>query len=121
MPPLLSIARSANFFASTRLGRSTGLRAGYATSDRLVWPSLWRMRQLSPPSQTLKRHLLWLEVGDAYHTAAPLPQTKTILRAYVDLQKSKVHRIYLVTSGLIQFWKLIDKLVLARQIKKVAE
>ena len=68
LPPLPSIARSANSFASTRLGRSTDLRAGYATSNRLVWSSLCRMRQLSLPSQALKRHLVRLEVGDAYST-----------------------------------------------------
>jgi hypothetical protein len=50
-----------------------------------------------------------------------LPQTKTILRAYIDLQKSKVQRIYLLTSGVVQFWKFSEKRLLAARLKKVAE
>ena len=50
-----------------------------------------------------------------------LPQTKTILRAYVDLQKSKVQRIYLITSGVIQFWKFSEKRALAAKLMKIAE
>ncbi len=50
-----------------------------------------------------------------------LPQTKTIIRAYVALQKSKVQRIYLITSGVLQFWKFSEKRALAAQLKRVAE
>jgi hypothetical protein len=49
------------------------------------------------------------------------PKTKTIIRAYVDLQKSKLQRIYIITSGIVQFWKLREKYALAIRIKKVAE
>jgi hypothetical protein len=56
---------------------------------------------------------------------APLPSkspaTKNILRAYVDLQKSRVHRIYLLSSGIVEPWKLSGKLALAAQLKRVAE
>ena len=50
-----------------------------------------------------------------------LPAAKNILRAYVDLQKSRVHRIYLLSSGIIEPWKLSGKLALAAQLKRVAE
>ena len=56
---------------------------------------------------------------------APLPSTlpaaKNILRAYVDLQKARVHRIYLLSSGIVEPWKLSGKLALAAQLKRVAE
>jgi hypothetical protein len=50
-----------------------------------------------------------------------LPAAKNILRAYVDLQKSRVHRIYLLSSGIVEPWKLSGKLALAAQLKRVAE
>ena len=57
--------------------------------------------------------------------SAPLPSTlpaaKNILRAYVDLQKSRVHRIYLLSSGIVEPWKLSGKMALAAQLKRVAE
>jgi len=74
-----------------------------------------------PTRETLQRIRAAAETRAAKMPPSALPQTKTILRAYVDLQKSKVHRIYLVTTGMIQFWRLGEKLALARYIKKVAE
>jgi len=50
-----------------------------------------------------------------------LPESKNILRAYVDLQKSRLHRIYLLSSGIVEPWKLGGKLDLAAQLKRVAE
>jgi hypothetical protein len=50
-----------------------------------------------------------------------LPQTKTILRAYIDLQKSKFQRVYVLASGVLQFWKFAEKWRLAAYLKKVAE
>ena len=50
-----------------------------------------------------------------------LPQTKTIIRAYVDLQRARVQRIYLITSGVIQFWKFSEKHALATKLKLDAE
>ena len=50
-----------------------------------------------------------------------LPTTKTILRAYVDLQKAKFQRLYLLSSGVLQFWRFREKRELAAHIKKAAE
>jgi hypothetical protein len=50
-----------------------------------------------------------------------LPTTKTIIRAFIDLQKAEVYRIYLLSSGILQFWKFAEKRDLAARIKKAAE
>jgi hypothetical protein len=50
-----------------------------------------------------------------------LPQTKKIIRAYVDLQKTKLQRIYLISSGIIKFWKFSEKRALALRLKRIAE
>jgi hypothetical protein len=50
-----------------------------------------------------------------------LPTTKTIIRAYVDLQEAKVYRVYLLSTGLLQFWRFAEKRDLAARIMKAAE
>jgi hypothetical protein len=62
---------------------------------------------------------------DAAHQAlsrppARLPQTKTVIRAYTDLQKAQLRRVYLVVSGAVTFnyaenKRLADKLHHAAQ------
>jgi hypothetical protein len=95
-------------------------RLGYSKDD--VANIFARAQAKKPTRDTLQRIRAVAESRAAKMVpASTLPQTKTILRAYVDLQKSKVRRIYLVTTGMIQFWRLGEKLALARQIKKVAE
>jgi hypothetical protein len=94
-------------------------RLGYSKDD--VANIFARAQAKKPTRETLQRIRAAAETRAAKVPPSTLPQTKTILRAYVDLQKSKVHRIYLVTTGMIQFWRLGEKLALARYIKKVAE
>ena len=94
-------------------------RLGYSKDD--VANIFARAQAKKPTRETLQRIRAAAETRAAKVPPSTLPQTKTILRAYVDLQKSKVHRIYLVTTGMIQFWRLGEKLALARHIKKVAE
>ncbi len=50
-----------------------------------------------------------------------LPATKTIIRAFFDVQKGKVYRIYLLSTGLLQFWKFAEKRDLAARIMKAVE
>ena len=94
-------------------------RLGYSKDD--VANIFARAQAKKPTRETLQHIRAAAETRAAKVPPSTLPQTKTILRAYVDLQKSKVHRIYLVTTGMIQFWRLGEKLALARYIKKVAE
>ena len=95
-------------------------RLGYSKDE--VTTIFTRAQAKKPTRETLQRIRSAAEGRAALALPAPnLPNTKTILRAYVDLQKSKVHRIYIISTGLLQLWKLGDKLALARHLKKVAE
>jgi hypothetical protein len=95
-------------------------RLGYSRDE--INTIFARAEARKPTRQTLQ--LIRTEAEKKAALAPPpktLPQTKTILRAYVDLQKSKFQRIYLITSGVIQFWKFGEKRALALQLKKIAE
>jgi hypothetical protein len=94
-------------------------RLGYSKDE--VANIFARAQAKKPTRETLQILRAQAERQGSLSPAPALPQTKTILRAYVDLQKSKLHRIYLVSTGLVQLWKLDEKFALARQIKRVAE
>jgi hypothetical protein len=95
-------------------------RLGYSKDE--VSNIFVRAQSKKPTRETLQLVRAAAEQRAAMSRLSPgLPQTKTILRAYVDLQASKLRRIYIVSTGVVQFWKLRDKLALARQLKKTAE
>jgi hypothetical protein len=50
----------------------------------------------------------------------PLPRTKTIMRAYVDLQKARVQRVYLLVSGAVHL-RLGESKRIADRLIKTAE
>ena len=91
-------------------------RLGYSRQE--VSDIFARAQANKPTPETL--HLL-RAAARRRATQPALPGLTTILRAYVNPQRMDVQYIYLVTSGLIQLWKLGDKLALARRIKTAAE
>jgi hypothetical protein len=95
-------------------------RLGYSKDE--VASIFERAKSKKPTRENLQKIRSAAQRKASLTAPAPgLPKTKTILRAYVDLQKSKLQRIYLISSGVIQFWKLGGKLARARYVKKVAE
>jgi len=91
-------------------------RLGYSRQD--VSDIFTRAEAKKPTPETLQ---LIRAAALRRATQHASPGLATILRAYVTPQRMDVQYIYLVTSGLIQLWKLGDKLALARQIKTAAE
>ena len=50
-----------------------------------------------------------------------LPRTKTIIRAYLDLGQARAQRVYLLTTGVLLFWRFSENKALAQKLLKTAE